>query len=195
MATTDAIAICSQALLLVGESSIDSFEGDTVAHEVANARYAAIRDLMLGDHPWRFNRRFDVLNRLSAAPPAATGYAAAYQLPIPCYRIVAPFVAGTRVTSWQVGSGHLWIDAMSSEEVALEYHGLADETLWTPAFRQAVVYRLAADFAVPVREDQAMQRGYLEVAAAQLTRAKHGNATEQPQPGLRLTRFAAARAR
>jgi len=189
MATIDALKLCSDALLLLGEEAIADFEGASVPQQVAAARYGELRDLMLASHPWRFNRAFVELGRLTAAPLPAVGFDAAYQLPIPCYRIVVPYVDGTRIRDWAVGSGVIWLDATASQTVSLEYHGAADEALWTPDFRQAVVYRLAADFAMTIREDMKARDLYLRDSEAQLSKARHRNAGEQPQRAIPLGRF------
>jgi hypothetical protein len=78
------------------------------------------------------------LARLAEAPPAATGYDAAYQLPNDIWRLVAVFVANEATDDFMVTEGSLLVAAEASQEVAVQGHGRVDETLWTPAFREAM---------------------------------------------------------
>jgi hypothetical protein len=195
MAEIDAIKICSEALILLGEPPIEDFETANDATLTAAALYASVSARLLAGHPWRFSRRFETLNRLAAEPAAATGYDAAYQLPLGCYRIVCPYKSGCRVIDWQVGDGTLWLDATADEVVELEYHGDADETRWPPDFRQAVIYTLAGDFALPIREDRNAQEAFWKMGQLELGKAKHRNAGEEPNLGLKTGRFAAMRGR
>ncbi|MBW8268287.1 hypothetical protein [Caldovatus aquaticus] len=195
MAQADALRLCSDALVLIGESPIETFEGASAAQVVANARYQPIADLLLASHPWRFNRRIETLARLADPPAEASGYSAAYALPTDCLRIVAPFVDGTVAPGWEPAETAIWLDAEASQTVALEYHARVDELRWTPAFRQAVVYRLAAEFAVPIRDDPKLQGAMLQLAARELAIARHQNASERPARRIPLGRFEALRRR
>ncbi|MBX6375359.1 MAG: hypothetical protein IRZ13_14135 [Acetobacteraceae bacterium] len=195
MAQADALKICSDALVLIGENPIDSFEGASAAQVVANARYQPTADLLLASHPWRFNRRIEMLARLAAAPSAATGYSAAYALPAGVLRIVAPFVDGMVAPGWEPTETAIWLDAEPTQTVELEYHARVDEIRWPPAFRQALVYRLAAEFAVPIRDDTKIQQAMLQLAERELALARHQNASERPARRIPVGRFEALRRR
>jgi len=193
MAQADAIKICSEALVLIGENPIESFEGSSAAQVVANARYQPTVDLLLASHPWRFNRRIDTLARLATPPSPSTGYSAAYALPVGVLRIVAPFVDGVVARGWEPTETAIWLDAEPSQRVELEYHGRVDEIRWSPAFRQAVVYRLAAEFAIPIRDDAKLQTAMLQLSDRELALARHQNASERPVRQLPVGRFQAKR--
>jgi hypothetical protein len=180
MSTADALTLASAALLQLGEAPIDSFDGGTTPQVVAKRTYQRVVDAMLGGHPWVFNRKVLALARLSAAPAAATGYSAAYQLPVLCFRIVRPFVDTLTVEDWGLTTGALLIDATVDQLVELEYHTRVDETLFSPQFTEALVLQLAAEMALPLTED--LNRADLlgKRAALELARARHTNATEKP---------------
>jgi hypothetical protein len=195
MSQTDALRLASQALLLLGEKPIDTFDGEALPNVTARHLYAPIRDQILGCHPWWFTRRFDRLARLAGTPSEATGFSAAYQLPPDCLRIACVYTDGRPVRSWQVGRQTIWLDAGPNERVDLEYHSTADEAEMPPAVELAVVYALATAFAVPVREDLQAERTMAVKADQHLRLAKHANAVSQPQRGLPLTRFQGLMAR
>jgi hypothetical protein len=193
MAQPDILALCNEALLSLGESPIDDLEGDGVTNAVCRIKYRSIVDTLLGSHPWLFNRTILVLNRLAASPPAAAGFSAQYQLPLLCFRIICPYVSGRRVTAWEQAGSVLYLDANLSDEVALEFHTRADERLWKPAFRQAVVARLAAEFCVPVCDDTVRANALMQMAERELAKARHTNASEHPAMRLRSNKLAARR--
>lgn len=195
MATGDQIRICSEALVLLGEEPIDSLEGDSTPQLVAARLYQPTANDLLASHPWRFNRRVEALNRIEAAPPVAVGFDAAYALPAGCLRIIAPFIGGTAARAWEPAETVIWLDAGVNDRVELEYHAAVDEQRWTPAFRQGVVYRLAAEMAVPIRDDPKARDLYLRDADRKLALARHQNATERPARRLIGGRFEALRRR
>lgn len=184
MAETEALRICSDALVLLGDEPISSFEAGTAAAQTARALYQSIIDTALGEHPWRFNLRMETLARLTAVPPSASGFSAAYALPSSTFRVVAVFIGEALETDFKIANGQLWVEAAATSPVALEYHGTADETLWTPAFRQMAVFRLAAAFAVAIRDSLEMMAAYDRRAVQQGALARHQNATERPSLAL-----------
>ena len=110
-------------------------------------------------------------------------------------RIVAPFVDGAVAPGWEPTETAIWLDAEPTQTVELEYHARVDEIRWTPAFRQAVTYRLAAEFAVPIRDDSKIQAAMMQLAEAELAKARHQNASERPVRRIPVGRFQALRLR
>lgn len=193
MAQADAIQICSEALILIGEAPIESFEGVTAAHQAANAHYLPNVAGLLASHPWRFNRQIVQLARLAGDPPMATGYSAAYALPVGMLRLIVPFVNGKAVDGWEPSETVVWLDAELADRVELEYHGMVDELRFSPQFRQALVHHLASVFAVPIRDDARMMDLQRQASAEWLAKARHQNATERPARQMPTGRFAALR--
>jgi hypothetical protein len=193
MAETDALRICSEALVLLGERPIASFEEGGDPAVAARALYQPLADRLGSGHPWRFTRRVVRLARLAEAPPAATGYDAAYQIPNDIWRLVAVFVANEATDDFMVTEGSLLVAAEASQEVAVQGHGRVDETLWTPAFREAVVLGMASALAVPIRDSAQLRGVYNQDMELQLARARHQNATEQPTQALPTGRLAGRR--
>ena len=180
MAQTDAIIICNEALVLIGEEPIENLTGATAAHVAANLLYQATVDDMLASHPWHWNRDFTRLSRLTEAPNESVGFSAAYSLPVDQLRIICPFVNTYPVTDWQPGEQVIWLDAGVDDTVDLEYHRRVDEARFSRQFRTALVHSLAGQFCVPIRDDRAMREGFLKMAEMQMAKARHQNATERP---------------
>lgn len=190
---SDPLDICNEALVLLGENPIDDLDSALTGAIVAKTFYRGRADSLMAAHPWVFNRALVDLSRLSAAPPAASGYAAQYQLPNPCYRIVCPYVDGRPLAEWGVAGQVIYLDAEATETVALEYHTRCTESLWPPEFRRAVMLGLAADMAIPITEDPARAKLLNDLLLRQLAEARHKNATEKPAIRLRTGRLAARR--
>jgi hypothetical protein len=194
MAISDALRICSDALTLLGEEPLTSFDIGTTAAVVANQRYAPFVAMLLADHPWTFNRRLATLNRFAAAPAAASGYPAAYALPADCYGVIVPYVDETEADEWDIIENQLLLDADADSVVSLRYHGLSDETTWAPLFREAVVYGLAAEWALSIRESAEMADRWAGEHMKALLKAKHKSGLSQPQRPIRAVgRLAGAR--
>ncbi len=194
MAETHRIAICSDALVLLGEEGIDSFSGSGAGKIVSRARFAPVANLLLSAHPWDFTKRVGLLNRLADPIPAAIEYTGAYRLPADLLRLVRPIVSTVAITdAWQVVGTTLYLDAEVNDTVSIEYHAAVDEALWPPSFREAMVYRLAAEFCLPIREDARSQQAWMQMADAHLRMAKHTHAVQAPRPPLVTGRLAARR--
>jgi hypothetical protein len=180
MAETDAISICSEALVLLGERPIANFEEGTDQALSARQLYTAAAQKEVAAHPWHFARKFVTLARLTAAPPIASGYSAAYTVPLDAYHRIAFYVAGEKLDDYMLAETQMWCEADAAQEVALHYHGWVDEALWTPMFRQGLVFRMAEALAVPIRDSVQMRDAYKRDAELQLARARHQNAKEAP---------------
>jgi hypothetical protein len=195
MAEIDRIRICSEALVLIGEQPIDTFEGASVPQLVAQHRYAAAVNMLLAEHPWDFNRRVTVLAADADADITATaealGYSRGYALPGQCWYPEVPLINQHPATDWEFAEGHLYLCTNLSDVVALVHRGAVDELRWSPKFREAVVYLLASEFAVPIAEDMQKAEAMRTLHMTYLRQAKHQNAIASPQPPIRARRLAA----
>lgn len=197
MSEIDRIEMCAQALVLIGEAPIDSFEGNTTAQVVASQRYGAVATMLLSEHPWDFNRKAQPLVASSMLQSKAElmGFTHGYNMPTDCYWLEVPTIGGYAIEEWEIAEGALFLCATDDDAVGLRYHGMVDEALWPPKFREAVVYWLAAEFAVPLTEDDAKSTAMRQVAVALRREAKHQNATRSPPAPIRTGRFAVRKIR
>jgi hypothetical protein len=159
MPLTD-IALCSRALLKIGAQTIAALDEGSAEAEVARNLYPGIRDAMIASFPWRFATAQATLPRL-AAPPVAD-WSFAFQLPADLLRVLS---AG----SPYLGSGlafHVLGEQLhcNSEQVVLTYLRRAAESDFPPHFAEALVTRLAAEFALPLTEDAVRTRTLYDLA-------------------------------
>lgn len=179
MALTE-IALCSRALLMIGASSIASFDEGTAEAEVAANLYPSVRDALLSAHPWNFALRQSWLARLVEAPVA--DYSHAYQLPADCLRAVsAGYNASGRGLAYRLLGRTVHCDA---DEVVLTYVARVEEALFPAFFDQALVARLAAEFCLPLTESTARAEFLHKLAEVELRRARLADAQEEAVPAL-----------
>lgn len=195
MAEADALAICNEALVLLGDAPIDSLDGEGAANVACRTHYGPTRDHLLSIHPWNFSRLTVDLVRLAAAPSSATGFSAAYQLPTDLVRIVRVFVDTIPDPSWSQEADHLLVDAADTAVVAIEYHRLVDESYFIKPFRTALMAEMAARLAPALTEREGMTDTMQKAARVALATARHANATQRPTQHIAATRFIRARAR
>jgi hypothetical protein len=76
---TSAVQICSNALLLLGDNPIDSFDVDNNRTRLVANLYESKRDKVLRSHPWNCATK-----RVTLSPSAeAPAFDWAYQFPLP----------------------------------------------------------------------------------------------------------------
>lgn len=143
------IALCSRALLKIGAQTIAALDDGSAEAEVAANLYPGIRDAMLAGFPWRFATAQATLPQLAAKPVA--DWLFAYQLPADLLRVLS---AG----SPYFGSGlafHVLGEQLhcNAQSVTLTYLRRAAESEFPAHFAEALVARLAAEFALPLTED------------------------------------------
>ena len=167
------IDIASNALLLVGDNSISSFDDPGAGATVAKALYPETYRMVLSEHPWTFALKEQELNKLSQSPDAETGYKNAFQVPGELIRIWAVFphsnytVVGNLIYS---NENSLWA----------RYVYKVVETALPPHVVKALEYKLAADFAIPVTEDAKKAALYEEKYDKQVVRAKSIDSQNKP---------------
>ena len=87
MSGTSAVSICSNALLLLSDDPIDSFDVDNNRTRLVANLYAQKRDKVLRAHPWNCAVKRDILSPDTTAP--AFGWAYQFQLPSTCLRTLS----------------------------------------------------------------------------------------------------------
>lgn len=87
MPEISAVSICSNALLLLGDKPIDSFDQNNDRTRLVANIYAMKRDAVLRSHPWNCATKRVVLSPDTEAP--AFGWAYQFQLPDDFLRILS----------------------------------------------------------------------------------------------------------
>ncbi len=156
-----ALALCSRALIKIGAQPVASLEEGSAEAEVAANLYPAIRDALLSAHPWSFATAQATLPRLAAAPVA--DFPCAFQLPAGFLRVLSAGVPGSsRGLAYRILEGRLHC---GSGQVVLGYIFRPDESAFPPFFAAALTTRLAAEFCIPLTENN--QRAQLLFAQAE----------------------------
>jgi len=183
------IALCSRGLIRIGAAPITSFSDGTAESEISNALYAPARDALLSAYPWSFATGQAVLNRLEDDPIA--DYSFAFQLPSDFLRAIS---AGSgsrgRGLEYRLARGALHCDA---DNVTLTYIFRPDESEFPPYFDQALMVRLAAEFAIPITENSSRAEILYRLADQEFQRARQIDA-QQDTPN-RLESFSLIDAR
>jgi len=174
-----AIDMASNALLLLGDNPISTLDGSepgTGALVAANL-YEETYKAVLSSYPWSFALKELYLSRLSQTPDEKTYYQYAFQVPADNIRI------------WKVMSYNLYSVVgpyiYSNERSLLcRYIYKVDETYLPASIVKAIEYKLAAEFAVPVTEDQNKAQFYEQKYLLQVAQAQTIDSQSEPQKSI-----------
>lgn len=172
MATS--IDMASNALLLIGDDPISSFSDPGAGAQAAAAFYADTYAGILATHPWTFCLKEQLLSKLSQTPNDLTNYENAFQLPSDLIRV------------WKIMT-HSNYDIVGSlvysneNELLCRYNYKVAETELPPHIIKAIEYKLAAEFAIAVTEDENKAVFYERKYAAQVATARSIDSQGHPQ--------------
>ena len=171
----DTLDLVNEALALIGEVVINSFEdGTDVAATAARIASTRIRGL-IGLHPWRFSLR--KVQLVPLVQPPVNEWRKAFALPQDMLNMREAFAAGTvdapRLDRWEIFGQRLLANA---DAVWVDYQREVPVAEWPPVFRMLVRTTLAADLAIPVAGSPS--------ARAEMLREAFGGPMELNQGGL-----------
>jgi hypothetical protein len=173
MALTD-VGLCSRALIRIGAAPITSFSDGTAESEIAGALFGPVRDALLSAYAWSFASGQVALSQLVDNPVA--DYDHAFQLPDDYLRALS---AGTgakgRGLNYRIARGVLHTN---SDSVILTYIFRPEEEEFPPYFDQAIIARLAAEFAIPITENTSRAEALYKLAEAEFQRARQIDAQQ-----------------
>lgn len=193
--TTAAVALCNEALRLLGEAAIASFDdGTDMAETCATLHDSTIRALLAG-HPWRFTMAKVQLARLVEAP--LNEWRCAHALPPDRLQLRQVFTSGavgaTPLLAYEVFEGRLF---SNHDDLWCDYQRVAEPASWPAPFRHLARYALAADLAVPVTASASMAQAMRQVAFGAPSERGNGGlmaaarlADSQQQPPQAITDF------
>lgn len=161
-----AVSICSNALILLGQSPIASFTEGTKAAQVASNLYPDLARDFLRGHPWNAAMRRVRLSPQSSAP--AFGWRSSFLLPADCLRV------------WEVKFGDTDIEhkvegrAVLANEtgVDLVYISNIPEDQWDSGMVSAMTYKMAGAMAYAVTASAALADGWMSAADRKMREAK-----------------------
>ena len=171
------ISIASNALLLIGDNPISSFDDPGAGAKAAANLYPDTKKALLSEHPWSFAMKQQRLNRLSQVPDIITGYQFAFQLPTDLIRL----------WSVQDNAKYILVGTLlysNQNQLLATYVFDVDETVLPPHFVKALEYTLASDFAISVTEDNTMAKLYEQKARDETNQAMSIDSQGRPQVGI-----------
>ncbi len=167
MALTD-IQLCSRALIKLGATPINSFTDGSAESDVASALYTIVRDALLTSHPWNFATKQAAL--VAAVTPPVADYQCAFMLPDDFLRAIsAGGTARARGAHYRIAGGQLHTDQSS---VVLSYIYRTAEADFPPFFQSLLVSRLAAEFCIPLTENNARAEVLARIADEEFKRTR-----------------------
>lgn len=181
------VSICNQALGLVGAATIISFNDDSKQAALCKEHYAPIRDAVLESSNWSFAIKRKEIPASATAP--AFGYANAYPLPSDVLRVID--VNQRKADSWALESREILTD---DNECKIKYiTRVEDPALFSALFEQALVARLAAEFAIPLTQSRSLQKQHFDIFLAKMREATARDGLQGTSPRIRTTWLERAR--
>jgi hypothetical protein len=193
------IALTNQALRLLGEFSVASFEEGTDLSESCNQIVPTTIRALLVKYPWRFTMRKVQLARLTEAPLTEWAYQHAMPADQIFIRAVRPGSSAAPADAWEIFENRI----LSNHQILYcDYQVEIDSAAWPAWFTELARCALAADLAVAVGAgntlgDYFYRRAYgspLENGAGGLMRqARHLDSQQQTPQALGATPLVTAR--
>lgn len=147
--TAAAVELCNQALRLLGDTAITSFDEGTDLAATCSTLYGETARAALQSYPWRWTLAKARLARLADAP--ASEWTHQHALP-PDRLTLRQLFPSAAPGAAAVQDYELFGDRVLSHAPDLwaDYQRETDPETWPPAFRLLMRYALAAELAVPV---------------------------------------------
>jgi hypothetical protein len=159
----NSIDLCSQALVKIGASPIVSFDDGSLESSVATYAYPLAKRKLLSSFAWGFATKTARLNRLADGS----------------FFIPGDFLRAIRVRpekEYRIVGRSLLSDA---DSVELEYVADVGEELFPPLFESALMYSLAAEFAMSLLDDSAKFNLMEHTALLELREARFQDSSQR----------------
>lgn len=181
------IDISSSALLLVGASGITSFTDGTTESDLASRLYEDTATSVFSATTWRFATTQHRLNRLTAPPLGR--WDVAWELPTDCLTVRAVSLNDHPI-AFERYDNHIYTKRISDTmEPTLDYVRRVPTEQWPAYFVKAVIHALAAEFAMPLRENAGLAGLYEQRFDRSLAHAKSIDAQGRTNSVMNTKRF------
>ena len=198
-----AVQICNLALSRLGSSLLITALSDNTTQAIqANLIYENVRDMTLEDFPWTFATRSAALTEQTTETHPFFDFVYTYPT---CLKVLRVFAEDAEKTSreefavynhYAAGPPVVEVKRIASdiEDAYAEYVvSVADPTLFTYAFVDALAWKLASQLAIPVTGDASKVQLLDAQYQFALSRAKASDANEGVQKLARSSRYKDAR--
>jgi len=178
--------ICSQALVLVGANTINSFDENTTESKVSGQLYESTLENLLTRCRWRFATKQQQLSKLTTNPLGR--YDSAYQVPSDALQMHTVSLSDSIIEYDRYGN-EIYADTSASDILIADYTFQPSEADFPPYFKQALVFELASLFAGAIARNDTLSQLYSNKAAIQLTVAKGQDSQAQTNRRVNVDRF------
>lgn len=180
------IDLISNALILIGDTPINSLTGGTRAQQVASNLYDNIVQNELTKHRWGFAKKKAQLS-LTTEVPVDNEWRSIYQLPSDLLFLIKLYPA----TNYQLYGDKVYTD--SSQALYADYIYNAPESEWPVYFAKMIEYALARDFAPSIRDSSAAREQMAGEYTNQSRMARYTDSQQYPQVPIRSNPFVTVR--
>ena len=156
--------VCNSALLLIGTQGLSSFEDGSAGAELAKAFFDLTYQSMLTESRWHFATRQQELVQIAGTTN--------YQLPQDCL-----YVVNSTVNPYEIYERTILTD--TNQIPTIEYIFEPDLQNVPPYFIQALEFKLAAKFAIPLTEDATKTSTYTALYQQEVKKAKYLDSTSR----------------
>ena len=169
------VSICSEALILLGQTAITSFDDGTAGAGAASKIYPKVKSSTLGMYPWTFTLAKVQLGQLSAAPTNVWQYA--YQLPsqmltgVPRRVFASDNVGATVIKEYEIQGNQLLTD---QTKIYVDYQQVVNEQAMPYYFVKLLTYQMAWHLAIPITDQATMLDTYRTIALGPLSESGRG---------------------
>lgn len=168
------IDIISAALVLIGDTPINSLTGNDRQQQVANALYQSVVEMELTKHRWGFARRKAQLS-LTTEVPVDKEYKSIYQLPSNLLVLIKLYPN----TNYQILGDKVYTNL--SQSLYCDYISNVDESHWPAYFVKSVQYALAVEFATSIRDSSSIQGNMASLYDTASRSARYTDSQQHPQ--------------
>lgn len=171
------IDIASNALVLIGDNPISSFDDPGAGAQSATNLYQSAKEKILSEHPWSFALKQQRLSKLSQVPDELTGFNNAFQLPTDLIRL------------WNIQphSDYLLIGNLvysNQTELLATYVFDVDEVNMPAHIVEAFENLLASKFSLSVTEDRAKMEVFMALYLKSNAKAMTIDSQGRPQQSI-----------
>ena len=178
--------ICSQALVLVGANTVNSFDENTTESKVSGQLYESTLENLLTRCRWRFASKQQQLSKLTTNPLGR--YDSAYQVPSDALQMHTVSLSDSIIEYDRYGN-EIYADTSASDILIADYTFQPSEADFPPYFKQDLVFELASLFAGAIARNDTLSQLYSNKATIQLTVAKGQDSQAQTNRRVNVDRF------
>ena len=176
------IDLISNALILIGDTPINSLTGGTRAQQVASNLYDNIVQNELTKHRWGFARKKAQLS-LTADVPTDDEWSNIYQLPTDLLVLIKVYPN----TRYQVYGDKVYTNRGGA--LYCDYVYNVPESEWPVYFSKMIEYALARDFASSIRDSDSARQTMSAEYVNQSRMARYTDSQQHPQERIHSNPF------